>query len=144
LASKVRKPVPLFHDWLFRIPEGKRSLIGIILWWEVRRIPVNFVVGSIGFISLILFYLAISSSGHLEPGEDAVEPIALFAAPILFNIAYTGGWLAEIALRILWRDSQPSTGPILLKVGIAFSIFVVLLPSVFWGCYWLLNAIGIL
>jgi len=134
----------LFHEWLFQVPEGKHSLIGIILWWEARRIPVNFIVGSVGLISLVIFYIAIGSSGHLEPGEDAVEPMALFVAPILFNIAYTGGWLAEIALRIFWRDSQPLIGPILLKVGITFSLFVVLLPSIFWGCYWLLHAIGIL
>ena len=144
MASEVQKLLQLFRDWLFRIPERKRSLTGIILWWEVRRIPVNFVVGFIGFISLIIFYLAISSSDYLKPGEDAVEPIALISAPILFNIAYTGGWLAEIALRFLWRDFQPSTGTILLKVGITFSLFVVLLPSVFWGCYWLLHATGIL
>lgn len=144
MASEEKNSVHLIHDWLFRIPEGKRSLIGIILWWEVRRIPVNFIVGFIGFISLNIFYLAICNSGHLKPGEDAVEPIALLAAPILFNIAYTGGWVAEIALRILWQDSQASTGPILLKVGITFSLFVVLLPSVYWGGYWLLHAIGIL
>ena len=144
MAPEEKKSGQLFYEWLFQVPEEKRSLIRIILWWEARRIPVNFIVGFVGFISLVVLHITISSSGHLKPGEDTVEPMAIIAAPILFNIAYTGGWLAEIALRIFWRDSQPSIGPILLKVGITFSIFVVLLPSVFWGGCWFLHTIKIL
>ena len=38
---------------------------------------------------LAIFATSIYSSGHLQPGEDAVEPFALLLAPIAANIGYT-------------------------------------------------------
>jgi hypothetical protein len=65
-------------NWLFAVPEEPRPWWKIIIWWEVRRIPYNLIVGSVGFISLLLFFLFINLAHELKPGEDAVEPMALF------------------------------------------------------------------
>jgi hypothetical protein len=35
--------------------------------------PYNLIVGMTGFISLLLFFLFITKSGELKPGEDAIE-----------------------------------------------------------------------
>ena len=45
---------------------------------EFRRVPYNLIVGVIGAISLLLFFLFISLAHKLKPGyQDAVEPMAL-------------------------------------------------------------------
>src|SRR6185503_20909678 len=84
-----------FSEWMFSVREGERSATDIILWWELRRIPYNLIVGPTGLISLLLFYFFISRTNALKPGEDAVEPIALLAAPVVMNICYTAGWVVE-------------------------------------------------
>ncbi len=82
------------------VPQDEQSLGQIVIWWEKRRIPYNLIVGTIGFISLLLFLLFITKSRELQPGEDAVEPMALFMAPILMNIGYTLGWFVEGMLKV--------------------------------------------
>jgi len=70
----------------------------------------------------------------LAPCEDAVEHLALIAAPVLINICYSGGAVAELFLRLVSRRNVKA-GPALLKVGVVFSVAVVLLPRVSWGCF---------
>ncbi len=130
--------------WFFQVPAGRRGALQIVAWWELRRIPYNLIVGAAGVLSLLLFSVAIEKSDVLRPGEDAVEPLALLAAPLLANVGYTAGWVAELTLRLLWRDAPERIGPALLKLGITFSLAVVLFPSVYWGGYWLLHAMGVL
>lgn len=131
-------------DWMFNASTENRSLLKTILWWEYRRIPYNLIIGSIGLCSLLLFYFAISQSGQLKPGEDAIEPLVLLASPIIINIAYTLGWLTEIIVRLFKKDKDNRTGPILLKLGLGFSLFVVILPSAYWTGYWLLHTTGVI
>ncbi len=93
-----------FYRWMFSVPAEPRSLLGVIGWWELRRIPYNIIVGSVGLCSLILFFVFITHCDVLEPGEDAEEPIAIILAPFLINICYTGGWFVEIVSRSILRE----------------------------------------
>ena len=127
-------------SWLFARPALPRKWWQVIVWWELRRIPYNVIVGIAGVISLVLFYVFITASGGLKPGEDAVEPLALVLAPILVNVAYTAGWVFEIALILLDRRDV-GVGPALYKLGLAFSLCAVAVPSVFWGVIWLARAV---
>jgi hypothetical protein len=131
-----------FNDWLFSAPDGDRSLRDIILWWEARRIPYNFIVGGVGLCSLLLFFSFIGASGDLGPGEDAVEPLSLLAAPILLNICYTAGWVVEALLGRVWSAGGEVIAPRMLKFGLGLSLAFVLLPSVMWGVYWVLHIVG--
>ena len=131
-----------FFNWYFATPEGPRPWFKVIWWWEVRRIPYNFVVGFVGFISLLLFFLFIALAHELKPGEDAVEPLALMAAPFAINIAYTAGWMAELLLRIVWRERSAIVGPAFLRLGLSFSLVVVLLPAILWCIIWLVRSTG--
>ncbi len=125
----------LFHNlrqWLFSVSEEDQSPWRIITWWEKRRIPYNLIIGALGFISLLLFFLFITKSGELKPGEDAVEPMALFMAPIFMNIGYTLGWFVEVMLRIFQRKKFRRISRELFQVGLFLSVAVVILPSAFW------------
>ena len=125
-----------FITWFFLRPSAPLSRWGIIAWWEIRRVPYNLIVGAFGAISLSLFFVFIGLAHELKPGEDAIEPMVLFAAPIAVNICYTGGWIVELLLSIVRAKGSPPIGPVLLKVGVGFSIAVVFLPSVFWFVTW--------
>jgi len=129
--------------WLFDVSSNKQSPAAIVLWWEARRIPFNLIVGVIGLCSLLLFFVFIHWAGVLKPGEDAVEPIGLLAAPVLINIAYTGGWVGQLALRTL-RIEFPAVGPTLLRAGLVLSLGVAIFPSAFWGGYCLLRLFSVI
>jgi hypothetical protein len=129
-------------SWMFTVPPGDRSDLRVILWWEQRRLRYNLIVGLVGLCSLAFFGVAISRSGALHPGEDAVEPLALLAAPIVVNIAYTAGWITEIAARSFLPTKAASLGPTLLRIGLVLTVGLELLPSVVWGVHWATHAMG--
>jgi hypothetical protein len=87
----------------------------------------------LGCIAVPIFFVAIMDSGELKPGEDAVEPLALLAAPVLANVAYTMGWFTEIIVDLIRPSGARRIGPKLLRAGLGFSAAVVFAPAVFWG-----------
>ena len=123
--------------WLFSARSETTPWWRIVVWWEARRIPYNFLVGIVAFPCLILFYLFVYLADELQPGEDALEPMALFAAPVLVNAAYTAGWIVELLLRALLGRMPPATGPALLKLGLALSLVCIATPPIFWFMKWL-------
>ena len=118
------------------------SAWSIIGRWEARRLPYNLIVGGFGFGSLMLFFLFMSAPGMLPSGEDAVEPLALLAALIGMNFCYTAGWVVELLHKWTSRSGIGDTGPVLLKLGIGFSLFVVCIPTVLAGLAFLGRLIG--
>jgi hypothetical protein len=130
-----------FFKWLVAPNEKPESLLHIIGWWELRRIPYNLIVGLLGIVSLAMFFLFIHLAHELKPGEDAVEPLAIIFAPIAINILYTGGWISELLLRIFWREKSPHIGPILFKLGISLSVFAIFLPSTIWFVIWIIRSL---
>ena len=131
-----------FTTWLFARPPGTSGW-QVLMWWEKRRVPFNIVIGTYGVLSLLIFFWALSSSGQLMPGEDAVEPMALLLAPFGINMLYTLGWLVEIPARSLLPGLPLSFGPVLLRVGLALGLFFSTLPAAFWVAYRLLQMAGV-
>src|SRR6185295_17843168 len=105
-----------FNEWMFSVRERRRSATDIILWWELRRLPYNVIVGATGLLSLPLFYFFISRTGAILRGDDAFEPIALLAAPVVMNICYTAGWVVEGFFGKAHSDEV--LGPKLLRSGL--------------------------
>lgn len=129
---------------MFEREEAPRNSWAVVVWWEARRVFFNLVVGVYGFACLIVFFIAIASTGILKAGEDAVEPISLCAAPFLINILYTLGWLVEIPLRLVAPGVSPQVGPLLLKAGLGLGLALVSLPAVYWSGYRILQLLGYL
>lgn len=113
-----------------RRPEADRSFWSMVAWWERRRIGYNLFLVAVGIPALVVFFLAIEASHSLRPGEDAVEPLAIIAAPFLANLAYTAGWFVEWLL--LSHGLRGPFGPSLMKAGHLFSLAVVLAPALMW------------
>jgi hypothetical protein len=130
-----------FFKWYFVAPKELYSWGDVIVWWEVRRIPYNLIVGLAGIVSLPLYFLFLCLADGIKPGEDAIEPMALIVAPIVIpiviNIAYTAGWMVELILYIVRRKYSPAIGPALLVLGLSFSLFVIFFPSVVWCVAWI-------
>lgn len=118
---------------LFKPLEEPKSVLGILFWWELRRIPYNILLLCVGLPCYLLLLLFAGVPGLIEPGEDIVEPMLIFVAPILFNIAYTSGWFAEIFLLVAWREHSVMVGPTLFKLGISFTVFCIVAPTIIWG-----------
>ena len=127
--------------WLISRPKSEMRPLEIIWWWELRRIPYNVIVGMVGAVSLALFLVFIWNSGHLQPGKDAVEPMALFAAPFAVNFCYTAGWVVELLLVAL-KKHEVGCGITMFVAGTVFSLIVVMIPSVIWGVVWLVRVIA--
>ena len=137
VGSNIMAIVKRFFLWFFARPSEPPSWLEIIAWWEIRRIPYNLIIGSVGMVSLLLFFVFIHLANELKPGEDAIEPLGLLAAPFAVNICYTAGWIVELLLSAVRRRRSSVCGPALLKLGVGFSLFVVLLPSTFWFVIWI-------
>jgi hypothetical protein len=110
------------------------------VWWELRRIPFNVIIGVYGAPCFTIFLWAFTTSG--EKG-DPVEPLALMAAPFGINFLYTLGWLVEVPARLLVPNLSPRFGPTLLKLGLALGLFLITLPAALWSAYRLLQIAGI-
>lgn len=132
-----------FADWLFASPQGPHGAWSVVVWWEARRIPFNVIISMYGTLCLVIYFWAIATSGHLQPGEDAVEPIALLVAPFAVNMLYTLGWLVEVPTRILVPVLSPRFGPLLLKVGLGLGLFLITLPAAYWVGYRLPQLAGV-
>ena len=124
---------------IFSMQPAHPNWLSVVLWWEVRRIPYNIVVGLVGAFSMAATFLLIVASGELEPGEDAIEPIAWFGLPLLggifFNVCYTAGWVCELVVRFTSERHPTSLGSALFFGGLALSLGIVLLPAIFWATY---------
>jgi hypothetical protein len=118
-----------FAAWLFSNPEDPISPKGVFAWWEIRRLPFNLIVGTYGILCLVIFFAAITTSGHLQPGEDAVEPLALLAAPVVVNVLYTLGWIVEVTARSFEPGLSRRFGPLLLELGLGLGLFLSTVPA---------------
>lgn len=122
--------------WFFRPLQPPFTSWRVFLWWEARRIPYNIFVAFYGTVCLAIYFWAIVTSGILEPGEDAIEPLAIIIfAPVAVNVAYTLGWVAEIPLRRLRMVEDAEVGVRFLVSGVVFSVGVITLPAAYWVWY---------
>lgn len=121
-----------------RLQSPVRNSMDVIVWWEVRRIPYNLLVGVWGTICLLIYCYSIDASGHLEAGEDAIEPLLLPVLVVAVNLCYTIGWPVEIMLRKLHPDLGPTLGKRLFHAGSMFSLLVISLPALIWSIVWMI------
>jgi hypothetical protein len=101
--------------WLFAKPSPDRRVSEVIFWWEKRRL----------FYNLILIVFCACSVFGFETSGGVVGVILVICS----NIWYTGGWIAELLLRLVTWDRMLWFAPVMLGVGIVFSFA--------FSAYWL-------
>lgn len=120
---------------LFTAPDTQRRWYQVIIWWELRRISYNVIVGVIGIISVLVFFgLASLRPKHFEDGP---EPFSIIIFGFAANLCYTGGWMAELVARFLWRERASFFGPMMFSLGLIFSVGLCFLPPLFAALVWL-------
>ena len=119
---------------LFPLPAARRTPVGILTWWESRRLIYNVIVGVTGLATLGI----ISAISYIPPGLPPLMPPieAILAYGILANVCYTFGPFVEIALEQLWKERVLPVGPALFRQGLSFSVGLTLLPIIVASGTW--------
>lgn len=121
-------------EFLFPAP-ARRSTRSILAWWERRRLAYNAIVGTAGLLSLgvVATILSVPPYAH---GVAGLPFAGVLVTGLAANICYGLGPAVEIAIERLSRGRILPTGPALFRMGLTFSVGLVLLPTLFAGFDW--------
>ena len=120
----------------------------VIGWWETRRIPFNLIVGIAGIFSCIAACLVVFGSYFLGIGDFDVPDPPLFAIfgiifyAIAANVCFTGGWVAELAVRKFWPHEADRFATLSFSLGLIFSVLLTLTPGLSLGIFGILALLG--
>jgi hypothetical protein len=120
----------LVSELLFPLPAHRRTTLGILVWWESRRLLYNVLVGAAGSVTLAVMAIVMV----VAPPQGGIGPIfpegllPILAYGVLANVCYTLGPIIETTLERVWKDQVLPVGPALFRQGLAFSIGLTLLP----------------
>lgn len=126
--------------WIASILHGMKPAGQCVLWWELRRAPYNLILAITGLITITV--LEVVGAKLLRPGEDAIEPMALFLFVPLYaiaaNVAYTLGWATEL----MWSGGDPTrTQAFRSKIfyfGLFISVGITLVPAFLVPVLWVI------
>lgn len=103
---------------IIAVPQGRRSLFSILMWWESRRPVYNIIVGLAGLPSILL--LSLFGMGH-------AAVVAAFVYAICANICYCLGAPAEVVARACYKQNAETYAPVLFTLGTIFSVVLTVL-----------------
>lgn len=115
----------LFRDSLRSEAPGE-----VLQWWERRRLSFNLAVGATGLVSIgaLRVLSALPPFAHDLSGPPL---LAIVAYGVAANVAYTSGWILELALlRPLFGRHSGTVGATLFRYGLAFSVGLTAIPAV--------------
>ena len=121
-------------EFLFPAP-ARRSVGGIVRWWESRRLAYNVFVGGAGLLSLgVMKVLELLPPGL--PGDPSPPLLGVVAFGVMANVCYLLGPAIEIALQKLWGEKLLPVGPGLFRMGLTFSVGLALFPALLISIFW--------
>jgi hypothetical protein len=99
----------------------------IVHWWEARRLYYNVIVFLEYVIAVAATVVMHPPEGSLWPGWSAIGALLLMSLAFVLpaNIWYTGAWIAEWVLRIIWPRLPSRFSPWMLSIGIIFSFIFI-------------------
>ena len=136
--SAIHGSTSLVNELFFPLPAVRRTPLGILMWWESRRLIYNAIVGATGLVALGI----IGGISLIPPGlgPHPLPPlIGILAYGAAANICYTLGPAVEIGLQMIWKDKVLPVGPTLFRQGLGFSIGLTLLPIMVVSAVWVLR-----
>jgi hypothetical protein len=125
----------LFDTRLFRRDLGAVTVWQIVVWWELRRIPYNLLVGATGLGTVISMVITAMICDRLigvpigMPDPPVIAVLGILAYGIMANVCFTAGWIFEL---LLARAGMlpPRFAQTAFCVGLLGSILLTLLPAV--------------
>ena len=126
-------------EFLFPAP-ARRTVGGIVRWWESRRLAYNVFVGGAGLLSLG----AIKLITLLPPGLPGprVPWLAVVVFGVMANVCFLLGPAIEIALQKLWGEKLLPVGPALFRMGLTFSVGLALFPTLLYMIAWVVQVVS--
>ena len=132
-------PMTELTEFLFPAP-ARRSVGGIIRWWESRRLAYNVFVGGAGLLSLgVMKLIALLPPGL--PGAR-VPLLGVVAFGVMANVCYLLGPAIEVALQKLWGEKLLPVGPGLFRMGLTFSVGLALFPALLFMIAWVVQVVS--
>lgn len=129
-------------EFLYPSP-ARRSALGILGWWERRRLGYNLFVGAAGTVTLFTAGLATFLPPFSTAPPDAFPWGAVVVFAVGANVFYTLGAVVEWTVEKLWgRDLLP-LGPTLYRMGLTFSVGLALFPTLILIGVVILGLLGI-
>ena len=127
----------LVEEVLFPLPAHRRTTMGILTWWESRRLVYNVIVGTTGLVSLGIIGLI----SIIPPGVPRLLPPwqLILAYGAAANVCYTFGPAVEILLQRIWKRKVLPVGPVLFRQGLSFSVGLTLLPVMVASAAWVVR-----
>ncbi|MGD8277434.1 MAG: hypothetical protein PVH00_05380 [Gemmatimonadota bacterium] len=125
-------------EFLFPAP-ARRSAGAIVGWWERRRLAYNAIVGGAGLLSMGIVNLV----SMVPPGPHrlAIPAAAIVVVGIGANVCYSLGPLAEALVEKLSGGKILPVGPALYRMGLTFSVGLVLLPTLLASFDWVVRVV---
>ncbi len=128
-------------EFLYPLPELRRSPLSLLGWWESRRPAFNAIIGGAGLVTLGAVRLVTS----LPPDPWGItllqELPIIIAYAVLANVCYSGGFFTELFMRKFLGEGAPRPGPALLRMGLTFSVGLTLFPVAIVGIDWVLRIV---
>jgi hypothetical protein len=140
------RPATTVRDWARRAwnsrlvsrPVDLSTPGAVILWWELRRVPYNVIVGATGIATCGIFLctavvcdaLIGVPIGMSDGMGNVLILLAIPAYGVAANLGYTAGWAAELLVVFLAGRRPRHFAPTLFTLGTLFSIALTLLPAV--------------
>lgn len=139
-STEQGTPLKRILAWrLFSRRDDAVGILDIIRWWEIRRIAFNLTVGAAGVVTLVggVVVDLISEKRLGEPLGLPDPPLfalfGIFAYGVCANICYTGGWVAELAVKIVRRNNTKTFAETSFFTGLVLSILLTLSPTLFFA-----------
>ena len=136
-APRMRMLRAAYQQFIAR-PEPGRDWVAVVWWWDSRRLVYSLLVLATALVSTVvvaLYSLGVAALGGF--GIDVpgwASPLVLIFWPAFLmcmgNAWYTGGWVAELALRLVIKDRMLWIGVAMLAVGVVFSIVFTILITI--------------
>ena len=102
---------------VIEVQKEPRSLLSILMWWEMRRPLYNIAVGLAGLPSVFVLVFLFGQPLMLVL-------ISALAYMFLANLCYSLGTPAESVARTFYKDKAETYGPVLLTLGTIFSVLL--------------------
>lgn len=125
-------------EFLFPAP-ARRSAGAIYRWWESRRLAYNAVVGAAGLFTM--GFVRVVSLLPPGPHRLGIPLGAIVVVGVAANVCYFFGPLAETLVEKFSGGKVLPTGPALYRMGLTFSVGLVLLPTLLSSLDWVFRIV---